>query len=91
MQQSFALRERLIDKGKLSMLEVTESAMNQTAGPTRRPAAEVPLIENEDSELVERSLARDRRAVDAGADDDQIEGFFLHNVPKGWRPPRNMV
>jgi hypothetical protein len=39
---------------------------------------------------VERSLARDRRAVDAGADDDQIEVFFLHNVPIGWRPSRNM-
>ena len=41
------------------MLEVTEPAVNQTAGPARRPAAEIPLIENEDFKFVERGLARD--------------------------------
>jgi len=80
LQQSFSFPEGFIDERKLGVFQVTEPPVDQTTGPTGRPVTEVRLIEYEHAEIVECCLARDGGAVDAGADDDQIEGFFLHNV-----------
>ena len=60
---------------KLTMFEVTQSPMNQSGGPARGSAADIAFVQQDNFQPSHGSIARDAGAVDAGADNDQVECF----------------
>src|SRR5207244_4460130 len=72
-EQQLALAERFTDQADLAVLEVAEPAVDQPSGPARGARAEVGLVQQQDAEAAHGGVARDPAAVDAGADDDQVE------------------
>src|SRR5215208_5801922 len=55
------------------MLQVAESTVDQPGRPGCRPTADVTLVEDEHTQPAQAGVTGDARAVDPGADDDQIE------------------
>jgi hypothetical protein len=55
------------------MLQVAQSTMDQSRRPRHRPASDIALVEQRHTQYPQRSAADNPRAVDPGADDDQIE------------------
>src|SRR5215207_4621866 len=55
------------------MLQVAESTVDQPGRPGRRPTSDITLVEDEHAQPAQAGVTGDARAVDPGADDDQIE------------------
>ncbi len=73
VQHDFALGERLADQAELVLLEIAQSAVNELRAPLRSGRRDVALLDQEHLEAATGGVARDARAVDAGADDEEIE------------------
>ena len=69
----FALGQRLADQPELEMLEVAQPAVDQLGAPLRGRRGDVALLDQEHLEAAPGGIARDAGAVDAGADDEEIE------------------
>ncbi len=72
-QHDFALRERLADEREFVLLEIAQAAVDQLAARTRRVRREVVLLAQQHRQAAPGRIARDRRAVDAAADDENID------------------
>jgi hypothetical protein len=72
-QQHFAFGEGLGDEAKLVVLQVPQAAVNQLAARRRRGGAEIALLHQKRPQAPASGVARDADAVDAAADDDEIE------------------
>ena len=81
-QHHLALGERLADQPELVVLEVAQAAVDQLGAPLRRGRGEVVLLDQQHLEPAAGGVARDARAVDAGADDEEIE---LRGGGRTWR------
>jgi hypothetical protein len=71
-KQALALAQRLVYQTELEMLEVPQPAMDQ---PRRRAAGSAPdiaALDQQRLDAAERGLARNRSAVDPGADHDEL-------------------
>src|SRR5690606_35224333 len=91
LEQRLALMQRFAHETELAVLEVAEAAVDQPGRRARRAARDVGLLEHEHALPGERGLARDPRAVDAGADDDDVEGRQKNGVRHLFREPADAV
>ena len=78
-QHHLALGERFADQPEFVLLEIAQAAVDQLGAPLRRGRRDVALLDHEHLEPASGRIARDARAVDAPADDEEIELRFA-----GW-------
>ena len=78
-QQHLALDQRLADQPELVIFEVAQAAMDQLAAARRGALGEVVLLAQQHLEAAAGGVAGDAGAVDAAADDDEVER--LHRRP----------
>ena len=71
-QQHLALRQRFADEPEFVVLEVAQPAVDQLRAPRRRVRGEIVLLDQQNRESAPGGVARDARAVDAAADDEQV-------------------
>jgi hypothetical protein len=76
VQQHFALRQRFAHEPEFELLEVAQPAVDKLRAPLRRRAGDVLLLDQHDAQTAARGIARDARAVDAGADNGEVVGSF---------------
>ena len=69
-EQALALVQRLVHEPELGMLEVPQPAMNQPRRSAARAAADIAALDNQHLEARDSRLARNRRAIDPGPNDD---------------------
>jgi hypothetical protein len=74
-EQALALEQRLADQAELVMFEVAQPAVDQLGAGRRRGAGEVPLLAQQHRQAPPGGVAGDPGAVDAAADDQEIEGL----------------
>jgi len=78
-QKILTLLQGFVDQAELTELEVTQPAMDETAGPARGAVAQITLLDQAGADAPERGIPRNAGAVDAAADDDQIENGDMPN------------
>ena len=84
-QQHFALGERLGNQPELVVLEIAQAAVDQLGAPLRGGRREVVLLGQQHREAAARGIARDAGAVDAAADDEEIELRWAESASRGDR------
>ena len=85
LHEQRALVGALEHQPELRVLEVAEAAVHQLRRLGRRARREVGLLDERHLEPAQRRVARDARAGDAAADDEQVER--LRAEPRERRPP----
>ena len=73
VEQPLALSQRLADQVDLEVLEIADPAVDHAAVPGRGGARDVVLLDQQDRQSAHGGVARDGRAVDAGAQHDDVE------------------
>ena len=71
-QHDLALGERFAHEAEFELLEIAQSAVDQLRAPLRRRGCKVVAVDDQHLEAATRGIARDARAVDAAADDDEV-------------------
>ena len=74
-EQALALDQRLAHQAKFEMLEIAQSAMNQLGAGGGGCRGEIVLFDEHHLEAAADGIARDADAIDATADDEQIDVF----------------
>src|SRR5258708_31629487 len=64
-----ALAQRLIHQAKLKLRKITEAAVDEFAGSRGSRACKITGLNQRDVQPAHRRVARDRRAIDAAAND----------------------
>ncbi len=72
-QQHLALAQRLAHQPELALLQVAQAAMDQLRGCRRGAGRKVVLLDEHDLEAAAGGIARDAGAIDAAADDGEVE------------------
>ena len=72
-QQHLALAERCVHQAERAVFQIAKPAMDQLRGRRRRARRQVVLFEQHDLQAAPGGVARDAGAVDAAADDREIE------------------
>ena len=72
-EQGLALAKGLAHQTKLVMFEIAQPAMDQLAGGGGGLAAEIVHFQQQHLQPAPGGIARDARAIDAAADDQQVE------------------
>ena len=67
------LAQRFAYEPELEMLQAAQSAVNEPRRSGGGPARHVALVEQEHTQPAQRGIPRDARAIDPGADNDQVE------------------
>jgi hypothetical protein len=86
LQESVPLADRETNESDFVVLEISETAVDQTGGLSARAAREVSAIDERSEEAPARCLPRDPGADDAAPDDEDVEQVPLH--PPETRRPR---
>ncbi len=73
VQQDFPLAQRGTDQTELSLLEITQAAVNEFRRRRRGARGEIALLDQDDPKPAASGVARDAGAVDTAADDGEIE------------------
>ena len=73
-QQYLALVQRFADQAELILFEIAKAAVDQFGRGRAGMARQIVLLDEQHVEPAPRRVARDRRPVDAAADDEEIEG-----------------
>ena len=81
LPEDFALDQRLAHQPELVIFEVAQPAMHQLGRPRRRPARQIIHFTKENGISPARRIARDAAAIDAAADNSEVEN------PVQWRFP----
>jgi hypothetical protein len=76
-QQSFALAQRLPHQADLSVLQVTQPAVNDSGGAAGGAGGKIILLHQQRALAPLRTLARDGNTVDAAADDQNVKDLVL--------------
>src|SRR5271170_7517754 len=71
--QNFPLNERFANQTKLELLEIAQATVNQLARRARGRGGEIVLFTEIDRPAPSRGVSGDAAAVDAAADDGDIE------------------
>ena len=72
-QQDLALDQRLAHQTELVVLQITQTAVDQLAAGRGGVAREVVLLAQQDGQPATHGVARDARAVDSAADDQEVD------------------
>ena len=75
LQQLGALGERLAHESELEVLEIAQAAMDQLGRGRRRSAGIIPLLGEHHLQPAACGVAGNGGAVNAAADDEDIEHF----------------
>src|SRR2546430_17118867 len=84
-QEMVPLSDREADESDFVVLEISESAVDQTRGFSTRAAGEVSTVDQGGPKAASRRVARDPGAHDTPADDEDVEEVPLH--PREARGP----
>ena len=72
-QEELPLGERFAHEPDFAVLEIAQTAMDQTCGPSRCASGKVVAFEQQHAQTTPGGVPRDCRAIDATADDGDIE------------------
>ena len=72
-QQDLALGQRLAHEAEPAVLEIAQAAVDELGGGGRGAGGEIVLLDQEDAQAAAGGVAGDARAVDAAADDGEVE------------------
>jgi len=72
--QEIPLARRLEHEPDVTVLQIPNAAVDELRRAAARPGGEIALVDEGRTEAPKRRLARDARAVDAAANDDDVEG-----------------
>ncbi len=78
-EQDLALAQRLADQPELELFEIAQPAMDELGRGRAGMLREIVLLDEQHRLFAHRRVARDRRAVDAAADDEEVEP--VHALP----------
>ena len=81
--QPLALAHGLEDEAHVPLLQVAEPAVDQLRRAARRAAREVATLDHGGPEAAHRGVARDAGAVDAAADDEDVERLLDERSERG--------
>src|SRR5205085_4557245 len=79
-----ALSQALADQLELILLQVAQAAVDQFGGGGAGMAGEVVLLDQQHLQPAPGRVARDRAAIDAAADDEEIEGVHAGSITSCW-------
>src|SRR6185437_6798015 len=79
--EDFALDQRLANQPKLVIFEIAQAAMHELGRPGRRPARQVVHFTEENRAAPTRRITRDAAAVNAAADDREVENSVQSRFP----------
>jgi hypothetical protein len=84
-QQHLALAQRLAHQAELVIFQIAQATMDQLGAGGRGGAGEIVLLDHQDLEPAAGGVARNADAVDAAANDQEIEAvrFELHRRRRG--------
>src|SRR2546430_5823975 len=77
-EERFALGERLGDEAELEILQVAKSTVDDLGGSRRGLRGKIALLDQQHLQAAPGGIARNSRAVDAAADDQQIVMLGVH-------------
>ena len=77
-EQHFALHQRLANQPKLVIFEVAQAAVDELGRSRRGPASQVRFLGEIDGKATAGRIAGDAAAVDAPANDGDVEGRCAH-------------
>src|SRR3954463_6724835 len=72
-QQQLTFRERLPHQAERVMLQITQAAVDQLGGSRRGATGQIALLEQENGKATACRVAGNPAAVDAAADDREVE------------------
>ncbi len=72
-QQHFAFAQRRTHQPEFAVLQITQPAMDQLRGCRRRAGRKIVLLDEHDPQAAAGGVAGNAGAVDAAADDGEIE------------------
>ena len=72
-QQHLAFRQRLPHQAERVVLQIAQAAMDQLGGGGRSAAGKVALFQQQHRQAAAGGIARNAAAVDAAADDGEVE------------------
>ena len=72
-QHHLALDQRLAHQPQPAVLEIAQAAVDELGGSGRRAGGEIVLLDQQDAQTPAGGIAGDAGAVDAAADNGQIE------------------
>ena len=81
--QHLALHQRLTHQPEFIMFQIAQAAMNELGGARRGAACQIVHLGQPDGEAPPHRIACNAAAIDAAADDENVELFFLrHGNPR---------
>ena len=84
LEQLRALEQKLAHERELEALQIAQATMNQLRGGRRRGRSIIALLGEHDFQPAAGGVARDRGAVNAAADDQDVECLLRHQSLPGW-------
>ena len=84
LEQLRPLEQRLAHQRELEALQIAQAAMDQLRGGRRRGAGIIARLGEHDFQPAAGGVARDRGAVNAAADDQDVECLLCHQSLPGW-------
>jgi len=85
LEQAFALHQRFAHQPKFEMFEIAQAAMDQLGRSRGGCARQIALLDHQNRQTTAGGIPRDPAAIDAAADDDQVE---RRTHPAPLSPPR---
>ena len=82
LPEDFALDQRLAHQPELVIFEIAQAAMHELGRPGRRPAGQVIHFAQENRIAPARRIARDAAAIDAAANDGEVENPVQQTFPR---------
>ena len=76
-QQPFAFVQRFLDEGDVTVLQVAQTAVHQSTAARTRTRRDIARFQQQRGHATDRSLTRQSRALDAGADHDHVKGLAI--------------
>src|SRR5882757_4185956 len=73
LPEDFALDQRLAHQTKLVIFQIAQATMHELGRPGRRPTRQVIHFTKENRVTPARRIARDAAAIDAAANDSEVE------------------
>ncbi len=78
-QQDFTFVQRFAHQPEFILLQIAQPAVDQFGGGRRGVAGQIVALDQQHRSAASGRIARDRRAVDAAADDEKVE--LVHECP----------
>src|ERR1700679_3176768 len=81
LPEDFTLDQRLAHQPEIVIFEVTQATMHELGRPRRGAAGQIVHLAQENRISAADRVARDTAAVDAPADDSEVEGSVQRRFP----------